>query len=144
MKLTLEEKQFLIERIAGDLPLTDDFREKLFPTEQKEYELRYGGKMRREDVLADQDGTFAVPLQVERVFNGGRELFDDGWRNMIVFGDNLHFLKTCYADKDELIRGRVKGRVKLIYIDPPFGTGDKYEGNKGQSAFFLLICVMVG
>lgn len=102
MKLTIEEKQFLIERIANDLPLTDDFREKLFPTEQKEYELRYAGKMRREDILADQDGTFAVPLQVERIFNGERELFDDGWRNMIVFGDNLHFLKTCYADKDEL------------------------------------------
>jgi site-specific DNA-methyltransferase (adenine-specific)/adenine-specific DNA-methyltransferase len=91
--------------------------------------------MRREDLLADQDGTFAVPLQVERAFNGERELFEDGWRNMIVFGDNLQFLKTCYADKDELIRDRVKGKVKLIYIDPPFGTGDEYGGNKGQSAY---------
>lgn len=63
-------------------------------------------------------------------FNGERELFDDGWRNLIVFGDNLHFLKTCYADKDELIKGKVKGKVKLIYIDPPFGTGDEYGGNR--------------
>ena len=91
--------------------------------------------MRREDVLADQDGSFAVPLQIERTFNGERELFDDGWRNLIVFGDNLHFLKTCYADKDELVKGKVKGKVKLIYIDPPFGTGDQYDGNKGQNAY---------
>ncbi|CAN5862596.1 site-specific DNA-methyltransferase [soil metagenome] len=135
MKLSPEEKRFLIERIAAGEALPDDFQEKLFPTEQKEYELRYGGKMRREDVLADQDGSFAVPLQIERTFNGERKLFDDGWRNLIVFGDNLHFLKTCYADKDELIKDKVKGKVKLIYIDPPFGTGDQYDGNKGQSAY---------
>jgi site-specific DNA-methyltransferase (adenine-specific)/adenine-specific DNA-methyltransferase len=54
---------------------------------------------------------------------------------MIVFGDNLQFLKTCYANKDELIRNKVKGKVKLIYIDPPFGTGDDYEGNKGQRGY---------
>lgn len=135
MKLTPEEKQFLIQKIATDENLPDDFREKLFPTTQKEYELRYAGKMRREDLLADEDGTFAVPLQTERVFNGERELFEDGWRNLIVFGDNLQFLKTCYANRDELIRNRVKGHVKLIYIDPPFGTGDEYEGNKGQRGY---------
>lgn len=135
MKLTAEEKQFLIQKIAADESIPDDFQEKLFPTTQKEYELRYAGKMRREDLLADQDGTFAVPLQVEKVFNGERSIFDDGWKNMIVFGDNLQFLKTLYADKDELIKGKVKGKVKLIYIDPPFGTGDEYDGNKGQRAY---------
>jgi site-specific DNA-methyltransferase (adenine-specific)/adenine-specific DNA-methyltransferase len=136
MKLSPEEKKFLIERIAAGEALPDDFQEKLFPTEQKEYELRYGGKMRREDVLADQDGSFAVPLQIERLFNGAeRELFDDGWRNMIVFGDNLHFLKTCYADKDELIKGKVKGRVNLIYIDPPFGTASDFEAKDGKTAY---------
>ena len=135
MKLSPEEKKFLIERIAAGEALPDDFQEKLFPTEQKEYELRYGGKMRREDVLADQDGSFAVPLQIERTFNGERELFDDGWRNLIVFGDNLHFLKTCYADKDALLKGKVKGKVKLIYIDPPFGTASDFEGKDGKTAY---------
>ncbi len=135
MKLSPEEKKFLIERIAAGEALPDDFQEKLFPTEQKEYELRYGGKMRREDVLADQDGSFAVPLQIERAFNGERELFDDGWRNLIVFGDNLHFLKTCYADKDELVKGKVKGKVKLIYIDPPFSTASDFDSRNGNTAY---------
>lgn len=135
MKLTPDEKKFIIERIAANEPVPDDFQEKIFPTEQKEYELRYGGKMRREDVLADQDGSFAVPLQIERVFNGERQRFEDGWRNMIVFGDNLHFLKTCYANNDELVKSQIKGKVKLIYIDPPFGTGDDYDGSGGQNAY---------
>lgn len=66
MKLSPEEKKFLIERIAADEALPDDFQEKLFPTEQKEYELRYGGKMRREDVLADQAGRFRHGLHYRR------------------------------------------------------------------------------
>lgn len=133
--LTIHDREFLIECLGKGTPLPDDFKEKLFPTTHKEYELRYAGKMRKEDLLADQDGTFAVPLQVEKIYNGDREKYKDGWRNMIVFGDNLQFLKTCYANKDELIRNKVKGKVKLIYIDPPFGTGDEYDGNKGQSGY---------
>jgi len=135
MKLTLEEKQFLIQKIANEESLPEDFKEKLFPTIQKEYELRYAGKMRKEDILADQDGTFAVPLQVEKVFNGERETFEDGWKNMIVFGDNLQFLKTLYADKDSTIKGKVKGKVKLIYIDPPFGTSEDFASKTGQVAY---------
>jgi len=133
--LTIHDREFLIECLGKGTPLPDDFKEKLFPTTHKEYELRYAGKMRKEDLLADQDGTFAVPLQVEKIYNGEREKYKDGWRNMIVFGDNLQFLKTCFANKDELIRNKVKGKVKLIYIDPPFGTGDEYDGNNGQKAY---------
>lgn len=133
--LTIHDREFLIECLSKGTPLPDDYKEKLFPTTHKEYELRYAGKMRKEDLLADQDGTFAVPLQVEKIYNGDREKFKDGWRNMIVFGDNLQFLKTCYANNDELIRNKVKGKVKLIYIDPPFGTGDEYDGNSGQKAY---------
>lgn len=137
MKLPLseQEKQFLIDRIQNGEAFPLDFKEKLFPTIQKEYELTYAGKMRKEDILANEDGVFAVPLQVEKVYNGERETFADGWRNMVVFGDNLQFLKTCYKNEDELIKDKVKGKVKLIYIDPPFGTGDEYDGNKGQRGY---------
>lgn len=135
MQLTLEEKQFLLNKISLGEPIPDDFKEKLFPTLHKEYDLRYAGKMRKQDVLRGEDGVLPVPLQVEKVFNGERQLFDDGWRNLIIFGDNLQFLKTCYHNADELIKDKIKGKVKLIYIDPPFGTGDDYEGNKGQKGY---------
>ena len=133
--ITIQEREFLMECLAKGTNIPDDFQEKLFPTSQKEYELRYAGKMRREDLLADQDGTFAVPLQVEKIYNGDRKKFDDGWRNMIIFGDNLQFLKTIYKNEDPLIKDRVKGKVKLIYIDPPFGTSSDFEGDSGQKAY---------
>lgn len=133
--LTLEEREFLIEQLAKGSSIPDDFKEKLFPTTQKEYELRYAGKMRKEDLLADQDGTFAVPLQVEKIYNGKREVFADGWRNMLVFGDNLQFLKTIYKNEDPLIKDKVKGKVKLIYIDPPFATEGDFNTQSGQKAY---------
>jgi site-specific DNA-methyltransferase (adenine-specific)/adenine-specific DNA-methyltransferase len=133
--LSIEEREFLMECLANGKTIPDDFREKLFPTTQKEYELRYAGKMRKEDLLADQDGTFAVPLQTEKIYNGTRKKFKDDWRNMIVFGDNLQFLKTILKNEDALIRGKVKGKVKLIYIDPPFGTDSDFEGDNGQKAY---------
>lgn len=136
-KLQLSEKeiQYIIDQLKKGEQLPEDLKYKLFPVKQKEYELVYGGKMRKEDILANEDGVFPVPLQVEKVFNGKREAFKDGWRNLIVFGDNLQFLKTIYENKDPSIKDKVKGKVKLIYIDPPFGTGDEYDGNKGQKGY---------
>jgi site-specific DNA-methyltransferase (adenine-specific)/adenine-specific DNA-methyltransferase len=133
--LTEKEREFIIERLQADEDIPDDFREKLFPVDQKEYELRYAGKMRKEDILADKDGTFAVPLQIEKIYNGKRKRFQDDWRNMLVFGDNLQFLKTIFKDEDPLIKGKVRGKVNLIYIDPPFATIADFEGNVGQKAY---------
>ena len=134
--LSLQEREFLMECLANGSTIPEDFREKLFPTIHKEYELRYAGKMRKEDILADQDGTFAVPLQVEKIYNGEREKFKDDWRNMLVFGDNLQFLKTLYKNEDPLIKDKVKGKIKLIYIDPPFGTEEDFESKEKQKAYF--------
>ncbi len=133
--LSIQEREFLMECLANGSTIPEDFREKLFPTTHKEYELRYAGKMRKEDILADQDGTFAVPLQVEKIYNGEREKFKDDWRNMLVFGDNLQFLKTLYKNEDPLIKDKVKGKVKLIYIDPPFATADEFQNKDGIKSY---------
>lgn len=133
--LNIQEREFLMECLANGSTIPEDFREKLFPTIHKEYELRYEGKMRKEDILADQDGTFAVPLQVEKIYNGEREKFKDDWKNMLVFGDNLQFLKTLYKNEDPLIKNKVKGKVKLIYIDPPFATEDEFQNKDGVKSY---------
>jgi adenine-specific DNA-methyltransferase len=133
--LTDQEKQFLIDTIQEGKPLPMDFKYKLFPSSQKEYELNYAGKMRKQDVLKGEDSVLPVPLQIEKIFNGERKLFDDGWKNMIVFGDNLQFLKTCYQNTDEIVKNRIKGKVKLIYIDPPFGTASDFDAKTGQIAY---------
>jgi site-specific DNA-methyltransferase (adenine-specific)/adenine-specific DNA-methyltransferase len=134
--ITKDQKDYIIKLLQEDKELPEDFKYQLFPTKQKEYELAYAGKMRKEDILANEDGVFPVPLQVEKVFNGNEyEAFDDDWKNMIVFGDNLQFLKTIYENKDPHIKDKVKGKVKLIYIDPPFATKKDFKGKDGQKAY---------
>ncbi len=134
--LSKTEKDYLIDLIEQGKDIPKDFKYKLFPTEQKEYELAYAGKMRKEDLLADDDGSFPVPLQVEKIFNSEQHpAFEDGWRNMIVFGDNLQFLKTAYKNEDPLVKDRIKGKVKLIYIDPPFATSDDFQSKDGAKAY---------
>ncbi|OJF75665.1 MAG: hypothetical protein BKP49_10740 [Treponema sp. CETP13] len=134
--ITKDQKDYIIKLLQEGKELPEDFKYQLFPTKQKEYELAYAGKMRKEDILANEDGVFPVPLQVEKVFNGNEyEAFDDDWKNMIVFGDNLQFLKTIYENKDPHIKDKVKGKVKLIYIDPPFATTDEFQNKEGAKAY---------
>lgn len=136
MELNEIDKKYLIGLLESGEQIPEDYKYMLFPSLQEEYELTYAGKMRKEDVLAGEDGTLPVPLQVERIFNGDKHPgFDDGWRNMIVFGDNLQFLKTINENKDPLIKDKVKGKVKLIYIDPPFATQDEFQNKEGAKAY---------
>jgi len=87
-KLNEYDVGFLIEKLQKSEPIPEDYKSKLFPVKQKEYKLVYAGKMRKEDILANEDGVFPVPLQVEKVFNGEEyPSGDNDWRNMIVFGD---------------------------------------------------------
>jgi DNA modification methylase len=78
----------------------------------KEYELTYAGKDRKEEILST---TKAAPLQKVRTFNNGNKFADD-WENKLILGDNLKVLKSLADDPN------VRGKVKLIYIDPPFAT----------------------
>lgn len=134
--LNKNDIEFLIECLKTGKEIPAEYKYAIFPTKQKEYELVYAGKARKEDILADNEEAKAVPLQVEKIFNGTKyPLAAKDWHNLLVFGDNLQILKTFYKNEDPLIKGKVKGKVKLIYIDPPFGTGDEYDGNKGQSGY---------
>ena len=136
MKLTEVDKQYLVNLIKNGEQIPEDYKYLLFPNLQEEYELTYAGKMRKEDILSGEDGTLPVPLQLERVFNDNEHpVFEDGWKNMIVFGDNLQFLKTINENKDALIKDKVKGKVKLIYIDPPFATQDEFQNKERAKAY---------
>jgi len=121
-KLNDRDREWIIELLekGEDLPL--DYKHVLFPPEKKEYELVYAGKEREEDILAD---TMAVPLQPIKTFgkNGGN------WSNKLIFGDNLQVMKSLLDNPE------VKGRVKLIYIDPPFATKQEFKGSQDQKAY---------
>ena len=112
--------------------------------------IEYAGKRAESVILAQAALTgAAAPLQVERCFSGGKpsgqtqlDLFeqaqkpdDPNWQNMIVQGDNLQFLKTCYVNQDPLIKDKVKGEIKLIYIDPPFATKSEFQGTSEERSY---------
>lgn len=50
-------------------------------------------------------------------------LVRNGWVNKVVYGDNLIALEEFYKDHE------IKGKVKVIYIDPPFSTQRIFDGN---------------
>lgn len=134
--LNQEHLEFVIDCLKSGKDIPETFKYDLFPTTQKEYELVYAGKMRKEDVLADKEDAKPVPLQIEKIFNGNKyPPFSKDWHNLLVFGDNLQILKTFNANKDPIVKNKIKDKVKLIYIDPPFATRDEFQNRDGAKAY---------
>lgn len=95
----------------------------------KVYKLAYKGKARKESIIAQ---TPAAPFQKIRSFNSENK-FQDGWQNMLIFGDNLLALKTIYEDQRGLNIYKTKNRIKLIYIDPPFATKQDFMKDREKA-----------
>src|SRR5689334_2267005 len=99
--LTEAEKKEVTRLIGDGQPIPEHWRARLFPSGSlepetgKEYRLVYDGKLKREQVLAQ---TPAAPWQLERHFCTERP-HGDGWRNLLVWGDNLLALRELLADQ---------------------------------------------
>lgn len=118
----------LLEK-GEDVPL--DFKNILFPPERLESELLFKDKEREEDILAE---TMSVPLQPIRFFGTANE---SNWVNMLIFGDNLQSMKTLLKMKEngQMINTDGTRGIKLVFIDPPFGTGDVYGPSNGEMSY---------
>jgi len=127
-KLNKNEIEFIIQCLKQGKSLPDSYRY-IIPFEtKKEYELTYEGKEREEDILAD---TMAVPLQPVKTFGNG----NGGWTNKLIFGDNLQVLKALMDDPEVYDKNTGRGKVRLIYIDPPFATKQGFKGSQDQKAY---------
>ena len=62
--LNKNDIEFLIECLKTGKEIPTEYKYAIFPTKQKEYELAYAGKARKEDILADNEEAKAVPLQI--------------------------------------------------------------------------------
>lgn len=126
-----ELRQRVIEKLRKGEELPAEWARFLFPSERREYELVYHGKEREEDILSN---TLAVPLQPVRTFgkNGS-----DGWKNMLIFGDNLQVMKSLLDMKKagKLCNADGTPGVRLVYIDPPFATKQEFRGTADQKAY---------
>ncbi len=136
MKLTEQEKKKIIEMIEAGKTLPAVYKSKLFDRDDtefieatKDYRLVYKGKARKEDIIAQ---TPAAPFQKIRSFNSDNP-FEDDWRNMLIFGDNLLALKTLYEDQCGENKYKTKNKIKLIYIDPPFATKQDFMKDREKA-----------
>ena len=122
-KLSKRQQKEIIKRIQENKIIPDEFRFMIPFETEREYELTYAGKERKEDILVN---TLSVPFQPIKKFGAVKE---SKWQNMLIFGDNLQALKHLFKLKEQGKLRNSDGRngVKLIYIDPPFGTGDIYD-----------------
>jgi len=135
MPLSEAEKAELYKLLGDGTPLPEKWRDRLFPNSSrgieigKEYRLVYDGKMKREEVLAQ---TPAAPWQLVRSFCSERP-HGDGWRNLLVWGDNLLALRELLNDQQGQDRFGTRGKIKLIYIDPPFATRQDFMKDKEKA-----------
>jgi len=128
MELDEELKQNIINLIKQGKPIPASYKNILFPIDKKseEIELIYARKERKEDIIAD---TMSIPFQAVKKFGN---INKGEWHNKLIFGDNLQALKFMLKDQE------IEGKVKLIYIDPPFGTGDLYDA-AGVPAYSAIL-----
>lgn len=101
------------------------FRREYFSMDMKQVQLQYPGRVSKEEVIRN---THPAKFVIVKEFAYSRPLVDDGWRNLLIYGDNLPILRALLDDP------RVKGEVVLVYLDPPFGTGGVFRGAKHVSS----------
>lgn len=123
-------RQRVIDALLREEALPPEWMHILFPPEQREAQLVYGGKEREEDILAN---TMAVPLQPASTF--GKNGIE--WHNKLIFGDNLQAMKTLLQMKEagDLTNADGTPGVRLVYIDPPFATRKEFRGSQDQRAY---------
>lgn len=84
--------------------------------------LSYEGKLSEEDILK----TKAVETRV--LWEGS-----ENNENRLYFGDNLPVLASLLRDPS------VKGKVRLVYIDPPFATNSVFQSRSQTDAYCDLL-----
>ena len=96
-KLNEYDIQFLIEKLQKGESIPEDYKYKLFPVKQKEYELVYAGKMRKEDILANEEASFCA-------LKGGAEYFltcvDKLIKKVSILGINLKIMNPLKFIED--------------------------------------------
>jgi adenine-specific DNA-methyltransferase len=100
--------------------LRQELSESIVDGPQERYHLNWPGKR---DALLTANAPIAKTLRPDRE----ESINFDGTRNIFIEGDNLEALK--------LLQETYLGKVKMIYIDPPYNTGNDfvYEDDFSES-----------
>ncbi len=80
---------------------------------------------------ADKKEKEDIPLLYDVFHKKEGETFEEGWKNKLIWGDNLLVMGSLLE--------QFAGKIDLIYIDPPFATGADFSfiteiGDSGEEA----------
>jgi len=115
----------VIDVIKNESEIKEDIKKPIYYTAPKEKrpkggcELTYQDKVKKEDIFS---ATKIAKLELMEKHGINRV-------NKLILGDNLGVLKALYNDP------KIKGKVNLIYIDPPFGTGQDFIGYNEENGY---------
>jgi adenine-specific DNA-methyltransferase len=88
-----------------------------FPFETN-YEISYKGKTPEKEIINT------------RYSEKYETLYGEFKENKLVYGDNLDILRYLLQSDNSL-----KGKVKLIYIDPPYGTNSVFQSRNQRDSY---------
>ena len=115
----------VIDVIKNESETKEDVKKPIYYTVPKEKrpkggcELTYQAKAKKEDVFST---TKTAKLELIEKYGINRV-------NKLILGDNLGILKALCNDP------KTRGKVNLIYIDPPFGTGQDFIGYNEENGY---------
>jgi len=79
--------------------------------------LDYQGKSEEKEILASRHLGTIKPIEINH----------NGDFNKFIFGDNFYVLKNLLSE--------FRGKIDLIYIDPPYGTGQDFSNLDNDYAY---------
>ncbi len=97
------------------------------PSENLDVSLVYEGKRSREDILKTE------PASIHVLWQGAIDQEKREAINSLYYGDNLPILASFLRDP------AVRGKVRLIYIDPPFATNSIFQSRAQGDAYSDLL-----
>ncbi|WP_289501408.1 site-specific DNA-methyltransferase [Gloeocapsopsis sp. IPPAS B-1203] len=100
------------------------------------FRLEYEGKVAVEEIfnIAPAQLNCVIRTDDKALREPHRSIFVEKQpRNRLIYGENLRVLKALLDDVN------VAGKVRLIYIDPPYATGSGFESRKQSHAYHDLI-----
>ena len=86
------------------------------------FRLEYEGKLSVEEIFNISPAKLDCVISVENHL-----------KNRLIYGENLRVLRNLLNDVN------VAGKIRLIYIDPPYATGSGFESRKQSHAYHDLI-----
>jgi site-specific DNA-methyltransferase (adenine-specific)/adenine-specific DNA-methyltransferase len=96
--------------------------------------LNYSDKIPEQTIL---EKTPLMSFQHTLLYQSNNRDSQNAWVNLLFFADNLYVLKYLLHLKEQGLLTNLDGSpgVRLIYIDPPYATGDIYSSSHNRYAF---------